>query len=218
MSVLRGFLYALLLAVVPAAAGKEALPVTRSVCLVKGGNGSGSGFFAAFDGQSVFITNNHVLLGLKDPKIVDINGREYPFDKVYASPDRDLAVVLLRRENSADMPDLQIHSRPDMLKLNTGAAAYGNSLGDGVVVRAPGRFLGIGPEVIEVDAPFVSGNSGGPVLEESSGKVIGVATYCRILRSGNATTIGSRFSSGKYNTAIRRFATRLDGLKLKDFQ
>ena len=57
-------------------AAGEALPVTRSICLLKSAQGSGSGFFTTFAGRDVVFTNNHVILELPDVRIRDINGDE----------------------------------------------------------------------------------------------------------------------------------------------
>ena len=199
-------------------AEKQQLPAPRSVCLLKSPLGSGSGFFTSLDNQDVLVTNNHVILELPEVKIRDINGALYEYCKVYSSPDRDLAVIPLRRVNHADMPNLPILKQPDMLPVNTKITAYGDSLGAGVIVSASGKYLGIGPEIIEVDSPFVSGNSGGPVLENQSGKVIGVATYCRIMPETQKTAHGSRFEAKRHRPAIRRFATRIDNISLAGFE
>ena len=199
-------------------AEKQPLPVPRSVCLLQSPHGSGSGFFTCWDNRDVLVTNNHVILEMPEVKIRDINGKVYQYCKVYSSPDRDLAVIPLQRVNHADMPNLPILKQPDMLQVNTKITAYGDSLGAGVIVAANGKYLGIGPEIIEVDAPFVSGNSGGPVLEDQSGQVIGVATYCRIMPETQKTAHGSRFEAKRHRPAIRRLATRIDNINLAGFE
>jgi len=197
---------------------QEARQLIRSVCLLKSPQGSGSGFFTSWEGKDVLVTNNHVILEMADVKILDINGRSYRFDTVYTSPKRDLAIIPLERDNLADMPNLPIHAAPDRLAAGSPVTAYGDSLGDGVIVGTSGKYLGIGPEVLEVDAPFVPGNSGGPVVADRTDEVIGVSTYCRILASPRAVTTGSRFEARRFKPSVRRFATRLDNLRLDDFE
>ena len=51
---------------------------------------------------------------------------------------------------------------------------HGNSGGGGVVTRIQGKVLGVGPNLVEVDAEFVQGNSGCPILSDSL-EVVGVA-------------------------------------------
>lgn len=200
-------------------AGDTSLSVMRSVCLLKSPKGSGSGFFASFNGMDVVFTNNHVILGLKDVRIRDINGGEYEYDKVYCSPERDLAVIPVKRTNQDTMPNLPIFGDPDMLRPGAAVSAYGDSLGDGVIVEVKGVFQGIGPQILEVSAPFVPGNSGGPVIERKTGKVIGIATYGRIIQRSDGSLAGSRFAPrSAYKPAVRRFATRLDNIRLDEFE
>jgi len=116
------------------------------------------------------------------------------------------------------MPNLKIFENPDMLHLGVAVSAYGDSLGDGVIVEVKGEFQGIGPEVIEVSAPFVPGNSGGPVIDSKTGKVIGVSTYGRIIRQSDDALTGSRFAARGYKPAVRRFATRIDNLDPDKFE
>ncbi|MBR2641663.1 MAG: trypsin-like peptidase domain-containing protein [Lentisphaeria bacterium] len=193
-------------------------PVARSVCLLKSPQGAGSGFFTSLHEMDVLVTNNHVILEMPDVKIRDINGNIYEYNKIYSSPERDLAIIPITRTNHAAIPNLSIMKRPDMLQPNTAVTVYGDSLGDGVIVASKGKYLGIGPEILEVNAPFVSGNSGGPILENQSGRVIGVATFCKIMQSTLQTAYGSRFEARKYRPAIRRFATRIDNISIEDFE
>ena len=70
-----------------------------------------------------------------------------------------------------------------------------------------GKIVGIGPDLVEVDAPFVPGNSGSPIVHLKSGKVIGVATY-------TVTRQYDLASDRKLeNPVVRRFAYRLDNVK-----
>lgn len=211
------FIFSIFLFGCCALCAENASPRFRSVCLLKGENGSGSGFFTAIDGRNVVVTNNHVILEIKDVTIRDVNGVEYEYDEVYCSPDRDLAVIPVSRDNLEDMPNFEIHAQVDMLKSGTKAVSYGNSLGADVIVSAQGRYLGVGPKHIEVNVPFVSGNSGGPIVEASTERVIGVATYAMII-SAKATTIGSRFQASNFTPAVRRFATRVDKIDLSQFE
>lgn len=198
----------------------DAPPITRSVCILSGENGSGSGFFASIEGRNVVVTNNHVLLEIKNAKLLDVNGNEYEYDEIFASPfpDCDLAVIPVERDNLDEMPNLKIHPEVDTLPPGTKAVAYGNSLGASVVVAESGKYLGVGPAKIEVDVPFVPGNSGGPVVEMKTGCVIGVATYMTIIYAKRASSAGSRFQPKDYEPTVRRFATRIDRIDLKKFQ
>ena len=86
-------------------------------------------------------------------------------------------------------------------------AILGNSDGRGVVTEIRGHILGVGPQQIEVDAPFVIGNSGSPVLNRA-GRVVGVASYLRNCRDNSDWSK----KNTRYN-GIRRFAIRLSGIR-----
>jgi len=79
----------------------------------------------------------------------------------------------------------------------------GNSDGLGTVTELRGRVTGIGPTQIEIDAEFVNGNSGSPIIHALSGKVIGVATFA-IIPNLTALNTGTEMAN------IRRFGVRID--------
>ena len=85
-------------------------------------------------------------------------------------------------------------------------AVLGNGEGQGVINTIIGRIVGIGPDLVEVDAPFVPGNSGSPIIHLKTGKVIGVATYS-VTNQYDVTT-----SRKLTRPVIRRFGYRLDGV------
>ena len=70
-----------------------------------------------------------------------------------------------------------------------------------------GKIVGLGPQLVEVDAPFQPGNSGSPIIHLKSGKVIGVATYA-IIRKYDPST-----KEPVKEPVIRRFGYRLDSIK-----
>ena len=69
-------------------------------------------------------------------------------------------------------------------------------MGRDVVTVSEGKVIGIGSELLEVDAPFVSGNSGSPVLNHY-GQVIGIATSGANV-GGGWETQGNRYSKNRY--------------------
>ncbi|MBR2425188.1 MAG: trypsin-like peptidase domain-containing protein [Lentisphaeria bacterium] len=182
----------------------------QNVCIIKGENGSGSGFFLPFRNQWYVVTNNHVLLELKNPMILDVDGKKIDFDGAYLSPDRDLAYIPFKNY-SVRGTYLKIHSSLHSILPGSKVQALGNSFGHNVIVAADGKFYGAGPDLIDVDAGFVSGNSGGPVILSKTNQVIGVATFLQVLKS-EITNIGSRFEFKKSKPAVRRFATRIDDI------
>lgn len=191
-------------------------PGMDSTLIVKSPDGGGSAFFARFGNQPVIVTNAHVYLEMATPEICDIDDRKYEITKITASQTRDL-VILSYVNSDEGKKMLQIAPEISKLEVNQPVIAYGNSLGESVVTAAAGKLNGVGPETIEVDAGFVPGNSGGPVVLQSTGNVIGVATYLKIIRP-DVSTRGSRYQSTALRPAVRRFAVRLDNLPPGDLQ
>lgn len=142
-----------------------------------GGIVDGSGFVAA---DNIVITNAHVVAGVKQPTIVDTNGRHAATVIWF---DADLDVAMLRTSNLAGKP----------LTMNPAIQPNGTP---GVVVGYPGgggftaspstildQFTAVGRDiygrgstersVYEVRADIIPGNSGGPLLDKQ-GQVIGL--------------------------------------------
>jgi len=88
-------------------------------------------------------------------------------------------------------------------------SVFGNSEGGGVATSISGKLVGIGPVLIEIDAAFVRGNSGSPILDPK-GEVLGVATFAvRDADPNDWVKQGTRF------TQVRRFGVRLNDAKWK---
>jgi hypothetical protein len=83
----------------------------------------------------------------------------------------------------------------------------GNAEGGGVINTLKGKIVGVGPNLVEVDAPFVPGNSGSPIIHVKTGKVIGVATYAIVRR------FDPRTMRQPGDADVRRFGYRLDSVK-----
>ena len=141
--------------------------------IVKSPDGRGSAFLVRLWEQPVIVTNAHVFLSMKDPEIVDINGRKYVPKEVLASKTRDLVIISYEGAEQEQRELLTAVGDAGAIPIDTGVVAYGNSLGDDVIVTQKGKLLGIGPDKIEVDAPFVPGNSGGPLFN-MKGEVVGI--------------------------------------------
>ncbi len=185
-----------------AAQPQAAKSIKRSLVLLSGPKGSGSGFIARIGGVKYVVSNFHVFFE-NFPKILDSEDRSIEVKSIKFTPDRDLALFELADQNAYEALEIE----PDVTALPTGSAlrVYGNSGGGGVFTEIGGKSLGVGPAVIETDAQFIEGNSGSPVLEFPSLKVVGVATYAS-LSSGSWAAKGTRFEK------VRRFATRIDNL------
>lgn len=111
--------------------------------------------------------------------------------------ERDLARILI--ENPGQ-PSLKISSHNP--RLDEPITVYGNSQGSGAITKLSGVVQAAGPDVLEVSAQFVSGNSGSPILSVD-GSVLGVATFLTIPGKSNWMTKGTRFEE------TRHFGVRL---------
>lgn len=147
--------------------------VFKSVVVIYSGNSVGSGFAL---GPSKIITNAHVIENTHESYALTYND-----SKVYN-------LKLLAIDKAADLAVLQISGKKlpaltigDVAKLSTGVDLYvvgapenlQYSITKGILSakeRLVGRY-----SYIQTDAPVNSGNSGGPLLNES-GEVIGVNT------------------------------------------
>jgi serine protease Do len=137
----------------------------------------GSGVIVSENGY--ILTNNHVIKGADEIKVILYDKREFKGKVVGSDPRTDLAVIKI---NAKDLPTLKIG---DSSKLKTGdiVLAIGNPFGLNQtitmgIVSAVGRSnVGIADleDFIQTDAAINPGNSGG-ALVNSSGELIGVNT------------------------------------------
>ena len=169
-------------------------------CSSSSGGSAGSGFVAKMDEKTYIFTNQHVIMGAAGRiEFKTVTGEQLAPKKVELSVTRDIARLL-------------IDDREDALKISgdikTGCpiAVFGNSEGAGVATELYGETSSYGPDLIEVTAEFVSGNSGSPVLNAEK-EVIGIASYVRYSQP-NRTTENTRFEN-----ATRRFCYRMTNVK-----
>ncbi len=157
-------------------------------------NGTGSGFVAKMGGHSYIFTNQHVVFGAHKIRFKSVSGKELRPKKVELSKTRDMARLLLDSDEG-----LAVSGN---IKMDAPITLFGNSDGAGVATELYGRINGIGGELVEVSADFVSGNSGSPVLNLDQ-EVIGIASYVRFSGSSR-TKEGTQFEN-----KTRRFCYRI---------
>jgi putative serine protease PepD len=142
--------------------------------------GSGSGVVLSADG--LLVTNEHVVEGAGQVRVVFAGGRTYPAEIVGMDAATDLAVL---RIAAAGLAPITFGSSEDM-QIGDPAIAVGSPLGlEGGpsvtvgVVSAFDRPLGVGTNrlfgMIQTDAPITRGSSGG-ALVDSAGRLIGITT------------------------------------------
>ena len=149
---------------------------------------SGSGFFIS--AQGYILTNNHVVEGTKEVKIVLSDGTEQTASIVGTDIYSDIAVL---KTNGA-VPAVASLGNSDKLDPGESVIAIGSPLGNFKntvtvgVVSATGRSIDTGngyqiEDLIQTDAAINHGNSGGPLVN-LAGEVIGINTL--VVRNTNS--------------------------------
>jgi len=142
--------------------------------------GVGSGVI--FDPRGYILTNDHVIAGAQEIRVVLSDGRQFTGRVLGRSPSNDIAVVEIDGENLPVAP----LGDSDQLRVGQWVVAIGNALGleggptvTAGVVSALDRTIGpgfgepaIGP-LIQTDAAINPGNSGGPLVD-LAGRVVGI--------------------------------------------
>ena len=164
----------------------------------------GSGFI--IDKNGTIVTNNHVVEGGTDIKVILDDGTELPGKVVGRDPKSDLAVVKVEAKH--DLP-VVAWGDSDQLKLGDQILAIGNPFGVGTtvtagIVSARGRDLNGGPydDFIQVDAPINTGNSGGPLVA-MNGKVVGIDSAIYSPNGGNVG-VGFAIPSDEAKTIVQK--------------
>ena len=153
--------------------------------------GLGSGFI--IDEEGIVVTNNHVVEGADEIKVIMENGNEFEASVIGKDPKADIAVIKF------DPKDYKLKSvqwgNSDAARVGDWAIAIGNPLGFGNtvttgIVSAKARDIGGGPYVkfIQTDASINRGNSGGPLFN-IDGEVIGINTAI-ISQTGGSIGLG----------------------------
>jgi putative serine protease PepD len=174
-----------------AGVAQQVLPsvVTVKVDLGDGKGGTGTGFIVQ---NGYVITNNHVIAGLSGSsggsmKIVFSDGKESPATVKGTSASNDVAVI--KPETTHNLPPLELGNSDDLAQGDP-VIAVGSPLGlQGSVttgiISALNRVVPTGGEngtdshviiALQTDAAINPGNSGGPLIDATTGKVIGVNT------------------------------------------
>jgi serine protease Do len=166
--------------------------------------GEGSGFVYRDDGY--VITNDHVVSGAKEVKVILNDGREYT-GTVVSAPEWDVAVVKIKADK---LPVLNLADskvvKPGQMVMAIGSpyglensVTFGNVSAIGRVNEVPdmmmqsrGRFY---PDLIQTDAAINVGNSGGPLVN-IDGQVIGMNSSI-FTRDGGSNGIGFAIPSNQ---------------------
>jgi len=185
----------------------------KSCVIIDVPGGSGTGFLYEKNGKLFVVTCFHVIGNAPAIYIRDMEGNVLNVKEVYIAKDRDIAFISLK-----DPKDKAHHlaSYENVSSLTTlhDVICYGNSGGESVLRQSEGKIKGIGPMEIEIDAPFIHGDSGGPVILKGTDKVIGVVGRGASPNEDSAWIKGTPFEGG----AKRRMAVRFDNLKMENLE
>ena len=167
-------------------------------------NSLGSGVIVSPDG--VIVTNNHVIEGMTEIKVVLNDRREYNAELILADPQTDLAVLEIEAEEP--LPFLPF-ANSDAAQVGDLVLAIGNPFGVGQTVTN-GIISALARTAVSVtdyqffiqtDAAINPGNSGG-ALVDSEGRLVGVNTAI-YSRSGGSNGIGFAIPSRLVQQVIR---------------
>ena len=144
------------------------------------------------DPSGVIVTNNHVVEGAQELKVVLSDRREFDAKLLLADERTDLAVLQIQ---ASDLPALE-YARSSRLEVGDLVLAIGNPFGvgqsvtSGIVSALARTDVGITDYsfFIQTDAAVNPGNSGG-ALVDMSGRLVGVNTAI-FSRSGDSSGIG----------------------------
>jgi serine protease Do len=148
--------------------------------------GLGSAF--VYDSNGLLLTNQHVVGGASEIRVVFKDGRDLLAEIVGADPPTDIAVL---RVGEHELPALPL-GNSDELRVGDWVLAIGNPFGlshtvSAGIVSGRGRTIrdldGLGDgtgyfDFLQTDASINPGNSGGPLIDVG-GRVIGISTAIR---------------------------------------
>ena len=176
--------------VMPAVVGVSTKTLVRDQFFngIREQEGIGSGFIINEDG--LVVTNNHVIQGASEVKVILGDGKEVAAKVINSDPKLDLAVLDIIEH--IKMPGIAKLGDSSKLVAGEDVIAIGNPLGKEFsktvtkgIISSPKRELSVdGSEekletFIQTDAAINPGNSGGPLIN-SRGEVIGVNTAKKV--------------------------------------
>lgn len=167
-------------------------------------NSLGSGVIVSPDG--VVITNNHVIEGMTEIKVVLHDRREYNAELVMADAQTDLAVL---RINVGEPLPFLTFANSDSIQVGDVVLAIGNPFGvgqtvtNGIISALARTAVSVSDYqfFIQTDAAINPGNSGGALID-IDGRLVGVNTAI-YSRSGGSNGIGFAIPSRLVQQVIK---------------
>ena len=156
-----------------------------------GANPTALGSGVIIDNQGHIVTNHHVIANQASLEVIFANGKRATATLVGSDPFSDLAVIKVNVPVSATAT----LGDSDALEPGQPVVAIGSALGDfadtvtaGVVSALHRDLEGGGTslrDLIQTDAAINHGNSGGPLIDNATGNVIGINTA--VVRTSDTT-------------------------------
>jgi S1-C subfamily serine protease len=150
-----------------------------AVLLLSDDNGHGSGFLISKDGLA--ITNHHVIDGGNPMTATLTSGQKCPMRVLRSDQKSDFALVQIACPQDCFTSILELEGLPsvgsEIFAIGTPRERkLNNTVSKGIVggIRPNGII-----NDIQIDAPVNPGNSGGPIVDAVTGKVLGVVTWKR---------------------------------------
>lgn len=180
---------------------------------------AGTGVVLTSDG--LVVTNNHVVEGATEITVtIGTTGETYTAEVVGTDATADVAVLQL--QGASGLTTVALDDDEDGVAVGDAVTAVGNAEGGGVLLAADGTVTGLDESIttqaegassgesltglIEVDADVVSGDSGGPLLDDE-GEVVGITTAAS---SGSADITGYAIPIGDVLDVVTRIVSGQD--------
>lgn len=173
-----------------------------ALVFIENAGGSGSGFVCTIAGRKFVVTNQHVIAGSKGLRFTLLDREPLKTGAAAAAVGHD--IMSFAADEAPQAMEMMTSVEKEAV-VGDAVVVLGNAEGARVINPLVGKLVGIGPNLVEVSAEFMPGNSGSPIVHLKSGKVIGVATYAVVRQIDSLT--------GRRNPRIRRFGFRLDSVK-----
>ncbi|MFD1037138.1 S1C family serine protease [Virgibacillus byunsanensis] len=151
----------------------------KSVVMIEVPNGSlGSGFL--YNDKGDVITNAHVVSDVIDVNVTTADSREFSGKVIGISGDTDVAVV--RVDGLKGMEPLKMRT-DESAEIGDEVLALGNPFGlentvTNGIISGVNRDFDLAPyhyeDVYQISAPIAPGNSGGPLIDLTTGEVLGI--------------------------------------------